>query len=258
MTIKQSLQAFWDYWQPRRRKLKKFLIADGQKHPVAIICPGGGYFMCCSFLEGEPYARALNKKGYSAVVLYYRTRKAAQYPTPMEDLAWAVREVMSHAEQWQLDVQGYSVWGSSAGGHLAASFGTENMGYQHYDLPKPGAIILTYPVITMGDKTHLGSRENLLGRDPTAAEMEFASVERQANGHYPPTFLWYGEADTVVPPENSRMLYDVLQKYGVPCELHHYPDVPHGVGLGEKLPCAGWIEKAMDFWETHRKENQNG
>ncbi len=252
MTIRRSLLAFRDYVRPRRRGLKKYLIQDGKQHPVAIICPGGGYFMCCSFVEGEPFARELNKMGYSAVVVYYRTRKKARYPAPMEDLAWAVRKVLDHAQAWNLDTRGYSVWGSSAGGHLAASFGTENMGYRAYGLPKPGALILSYPVVTMGEKTHGGSRENLLGKTPTAEQIAFASVERQVTEHYPPTFLWYGDADDLVPPENSQMLRSALAQLGIPCELVHYPDVGHGAGLGTGLPCQGWINKAVAFWEENR------
>ena len=56
---------------------------------------------------------------------------------------------MAHSDEWNLDMENYSLWGSSAGGHLVASFGTDSMGYKKYNLPKPGAIILSYPVISM-------------------------------------------------------------------------------------------------------------
>ena len=36
--------------------LEKYILKDGKRHPVAIICPGGGYRRGCSFVEGLPFA----------------------------------------------------------------------------------------------------------------------------------------------------------------------------------------------------------
>ena len=146
--MKRSLSSrIREYFDTNRKnvyEIKPYLLKDGKSHPVAIVCPGGGYRRVCSFVEGHPYAKKLNAMGCHAVVVYYRVNVLARYPAPQDDLARAVRVVHAHAEEWNLDMNGYSVWGSSAGGHLAASFGTENMGYVHYDLPKPGALILTF------------------------------------------------------------------------------------------------------------------
>ena len=66
MKLDEKLQAVYDYWKPNRYSLKPYLIRDGEKHPFAVICPGGGYNMVCSFVEGKPFAEALNKCGYHA------------------------------------------------------------------------------------------------------------------------------------------------------------------------------------------------
>ena len=248
----QKLQAIVDFWRPNRYGVKEYVIEDGKKHPFAVIGPGGGYSMVCSFIEGVPYAKKLNKMGYSAFVVYYRIKKKAKFPAPQDDLAHAVKDILARAEVLNLDTEGYSVWGSSAGGHLAASFGTESMGYRKYGLPKPGALVLTYPVVTMGEKTHLGSRENLLGNDASDEMIRLASIEHQITSAYPPTFLWCGDADKCVDPDNSRIMGDALMAQKIACQLVEYPGVDHGVGLGEDLACEGWIEKAVAFWEEHR------
>ncbi len=254
MTLLQMLQAAVDFWRPKKRDLQKYIISDGKKHPVAIICPGGGYSMCCGFIEGIPIAKELNEMGYSALVVYYRCKEKARFPAPMDDLAWAVKQAFDHSDEWGLDMKGYSVWGSSAGGHLAASFGTSSMGYKKYGLPKPAAIILSYPVITMGELTHLGSRNNLLGKNASDEMIEKTSIEKQVDSDYPPTFVWYGEADNVVSPENSKMLFDTLTAHGVPCQLVSYKNVGHGTGLGKALECADWSQKAIDFWKNNKEE----
>lgn len=248
LTFSQMLEAAWDFWRPNRRGLKKYLLHDGKKHPFAVICPGGGYSMVCSFLEGEPYAKRLNGMGYHAFVAYYRIKQKARFPAPQEDLAWAVCEILDHAEAWNLNTENYSVWGSSAGGHLAASFGTDAMGYKNYQLPKPGALILVYPVITMGKETHAGSRRNLLGSVPSDALVNRTSVERQVTSDFPRTFLWCGDDDRTVSPENSRVLASQLAAHHIEHQFIEYPGVDHGVGLGNGLACEGWIEEAVRFW----------
>ena len=86
------LQAAYDFWRPNKYGIKPYLCKDGRKHPVAIICPGGAYSMVCSFVEGMPIAKALNKCGYHAVVAYYRTKKKARFPNPHEDLKRAITD----------------------------------------------------------------------------------------------------------------------------------------------------------------------
>ena len=125
--LPMKIRELLDTYRKNEYAVKPYLIHDGKKHPVAIICPGGGYRRVCSFIEGHPFAKKLNRMGYHAVVVYYRVRNLAVYPNPQDDLAKAVAFVHSKAGEWNLDMCGYSVWGSSAGGHLAASFGTDTM-----------------------------------------------------------------------------------------------------------------------------------
>lgn len=253
MKMKFKIQEWIDRRRSSRYELKKYLIKDGKKHPFALICPGGGYGCVCSFVEGVPYMEELRKRGYAVFILYYHIGEEARYPAPQDDVARALRDILEHAEEYGVETEGYSLWGSSAGGHLVGSFGTENMGYIKYGLPKPGALIQIYPVVTMGEHTHVGSCENLLGKDAALEMLEFASVEKHITEHYPPTFVWCGDADDVVEPINSQMLADALDKQGIPYEYHVYPGVSHGVGLGKGLACESWFDKAVAFWESQRK-----
>ena len=166
----------------------------------------------------------------------------------------ALTYILQRAEEWNLETKNYSLWGASAGGHLAASMGREDIGFAKYGLPSPSAIILSYPVITMGDKTHLGSRANLLGPNPTEESISLTSVEKHVTSKYPPTFIWYGDADSTVNPINSQMLAEALKENNVPYVLREYKNVEHGAGLGRGLPCEGWIEEAVSFWMENAKD----
>lgn len=250
--VKQSIKDI--FFTPNRYMLDcSYVLKDGKKHPFALLCPGGGYHVVCSFIEGKPIAQRLNELGISAFILYYRVKKKALYPGPMDDLAQAVREIHDRAEEFCVDTANYSVWGGSAGGHLAASFGTGNMGYMKYGLPKPGALVLSYPVITMEKRlTHIGSHNWLLGKKASEQQEKFTSVEHHVTSTYPPTYIWCGDSDDVVSPENSKMLIDALKRAGVPVQSDIFSGVGHGIGPGTGTAAEGWLEKAVDFWRAQR------
>ena len=250
MTDLDRKQTLRDIYRPNRYALDdRFVLRDDKKHPFAVICPGGAYRIVASFIEGTPVARKLNGLGISAFIVYYRVRKRARYPHPQEDLARAVREILEHAEEYGVDPNDYSVWGSSAGGHLVGCFGTESMGYARYRLPKPRALVLSYPVISMeGALTHRETHDNLLGTHAVAATERAASVDKNVTAAYPPTCLWSGDADATVDPENTRRMAAALAAAGVPFRCEIFPGVDHGVGPGSGTAAEGWIERAVEFW----------
>lgn len=232
----------------------RFIIQDGKKHPIAFLVPGGGYWMVCSFIEGVPIAKKLNEKGISAVIVYYRTKNKAKYPNPMDDLAKAIKEITDNSEKYNIDMNGYSIWGASAGGHLAASFGTNTMGYKKYNLLRPAAIILSYPVITMDPSfTHIGTHDNLLGKNATKGMEDATSVEKNIHKEYPPTFIWCSYEDDVVPYKNTIVMKEALDKEGIINKCNIYHDVAHGVGPATGTNAHNWINEAITFW----KENTN-
>ena len=201
----------------------------------------------CSFVEGEPFAKELNKRGYHAFVVYYRTREKAVYPNPQNDLKLAIDTILAHADEWNVDINGWSLWGSSAGGHLAASYCLEK------DVKKPSSLILCYPVISMGEYAHEVSRRNILGPNYTEDLLKHLSIELSVNKDYPPTFIWHGSADQTVNPINSELLYKALKNVGVDCAYNLYEGVRHGAGVATGTNAEGWIDEAISFWQSHNK-----
>lgn len=249
MKLTEIFDRIHDSRRANKYALRPYLINDGKKHPFAVICPGGGYGMVCSAGEGRPFAEKLNKLGYHAFVVYYRVKDKASYPNPQDDLERAIKEVFAHAEEWKLDTDIWSIWGSSAGGHLVASYCTEKR-----ETPKPTAIVLVYPVITMGEHTHKGSRDNLLGKNPSSEIVERLSVELNVSSDYPPTFIWYGTADDVVAPLNTKMMVDALGEASVPCRLEEYEGIGHGAGLAKGTVAEEWFGNAVKFWTEQSNE----
>ncbi len=233
-------------------------IASGS---AIVVCPGGGYGGLAAH-EGRDYAEWLNQNGVAAFVLKYRLgSQGYRHPRMLEDAARAVRLVRSNAGQWKLDGERVGIIGSSAGGHLASTLLT------HFDAGNPAATdpidrfssrpalgILCYPVVTMGVFTHQGSRNNLLGKEPSPELLWQLSNELQVTPSTPPTFLWHTVEDTAVPIENSLQFASALRKAGVPFDLHIYEKGRHGIGLADKAPYRNvhpWANDCL-FWLKQR------
>jgi acetyl esterase/lipase len=206
-----------------------------------VICPGGGYGGLANH-EGADYARFLNESGIAGFVLKYRLGSSGyRHPAMLQDAARAVRTVRARAAEWHLDPKRVGIMGSSAGGHLASTLLT------HFDDGQPDAAdaierqssrpdigILCYAVITMGEFTHQGSKNNLLGKNPAPELVRELSNELQVTSNTPPCFIWHTWEDTAVPVENSLHFAEALRKAGVPFDLHIYQKGAHGLGLGTR------------------------
>jgi acetyl esterase/lipase len=206
-----------------------------------VVCPGGGYAGLAPH-EGEAYAHWLNQRGIAAFVLKYRLGSSGyRHPRMLEDAARALRMVRFHAAEWKLDPKRIGIIGSSAGGHLASTLMT------HFDAGqadaadpidrvscRPDLGVLCYPVITMGDETHHGSRNNLLGPNPSPELIKELSNELHVTKDTPPCFIFHTYDDGTVPVENSLEFAAALRRAKVPFELHIYEHGAHGLGLGTK------------------------
>ena len=224
-----------------------------------VICPGGGYGGLAPH-EGAHYARFLNEQGIAGFVLKYRLAPAGyHHPSMLMDAARAVRTVRAKAAEWKLDPKRIGIMGSSAGGHLTSTLLT------HFDAGKPDAEdpverqssrpdlgILCYPVVTMmGPYAHKGSRNNLLGKEPSEELVRLLSNELQLTKETPPCFIWHTLEDTGVLMENSTQFAEALRKAGVPFDLHIYQKGAHGIGLGSNnYDPAKWHPWTHDcvFW----------
>lgn len=208
-----------------------------------VICPGGGYGGLARH-EGHDYAEFLRARGVACFVLRYRLgTHGYRHPVMLGDAARAVRLVRHRAAEFGVDAGRVGIMGSSAGGHLASTLLT------HFDAGRPDASdpverqpsrptlgVLCYPVVTMGEFTHKGSRNNLLGPDPSPELVELLSNEKQVTRDTPPAFVWHTWEDTAVPVENALQYAAAMRRAGVKFDLHVYQQGRHGIGLQAKPP----------------------
>ena len=203
---------------PAKEDTGLFFFKGTPGEKFAICNAGGGFAYVGAMQDSFPHALELSRRGYNAFALIYRP--GAQ--TACEDLARAIRFIFEHAEELEVNTDGYSLWGGSAGARMAAwlgSYGTEAFGEGNY--PRPAAVVMQYTGHT----------------DYTAGD--------------PATFACVGERDGIANWQTMQRRLSAMDALGIPTEFHHYPGLPHGFGLGTGTVAEGWLDQAVAFWEAN-------
>ena len=201
---------------PAKEDTGLFFFKGSPGEKFAICNAGGGFAYVGAMHDSFPHALELSKKGYNAFALIYRP--GAQ--TACEDLARAVSFVFAHAKELEVDTEGYSLWGGSAGGRMAAWLGSYGpAAFGERDLPRPGAVVMQYT-----------GHSDYTRNDP-------------------PTYACVGENDGIASWRVMESRLDRLESFGIATEFHTYPGLRHGFGLGTGTAAEGWIDDAAAFWE---------
>lgn len=230
---------------------------------AVLLAPGGAYIRVVSDKEGYDSARWLTAHGITAFVLRYRLPGggwAHASDVPLQDAQRAIRLIRSKARDFAIDPDRLGMIGFSAGGHVAASLAV------HHDAPvydpvdatdrlsaRPQVVGLLYPVIQMGIHAHVGSRDELIGKNPSEAAIAAYSPDQHVDATTPPTLIVHAGDDPSVPLENSLGMFAALRTAAIPCELHIFEKGGHGFGL--RLPpgatASAWPDLFLAFARNH-------
>jgi acetyl esterase/lipase len=223
-----------------------------------IIFPGGGYWVNAISHEGFDVAKRFAANGITAFVVKYRIPNSLTMIDrefgPLQDAQQAILTVRNRAADWNLKPDRIGVMGFSAGGHLAASTGTHYLTNTLNEKGnfRPDFMMLIYPVISFQDDVgHMGSREQLIGKNPTKEKIDLYSNELQVRAQTPPSFLIHASDDEVVRSENSILFYQASIKNKVASEIHIYQNGGHGFGLNNKTTQDDWFERGINWLKSN-------
>jgi acetyl esterase/lipase len=242
--------------------LSIFLPDENKATGIAVvICPGGGYQYITISYEGIDVAKKLNQQGIAAFVLKYRIPSDQTMIDkeigPLQDAQRAIQIVRARAKEWNIKKDEVGILGFSAGGHLASTLGThlgqiEIKNKDQVSL-RPDFMILIYPVISFTDSIgHQGSRDQLIGQNPSPEKIKAFSNEFQVTSNTPPTYLVHAEDDLTVPVKNSLYFYQALQKNHVAAQIYLYPKGGHGFGMINPTSDLPWIDLVTDWIKSKK------
>jgi acetyl esterase/lipase len=225
-----------------------------------LVIPGGGYAAEGGDRGGREIAQYFASKGIISFVLRYRLPGEGwknRDQVPLQDAQRAMRLIRAG----EYGAQKLGVIGFSAGGHLSASLALRH-GMPTYDKisaadssdARPFIAAHMYPVITMGPGAHPGSRDKLLGENPTLEAVANWSLEKHIAADTPPSFIALAADDDVVPPmPNGIAFYEKLREANIPSQMHVFEAGGHGFSLhwAQGKPCGAWPELFLSWAGTH-------
>lgn len=201
---------------PSKKDTGLFFFRGDRDAKVAIVNAGGGFAYVGAMHDSFPHAQELARRGYNAFALIYRP--GAQ--TGAEDLARAIAFIHDHADDLDVDMTGYSLWGGSAGARLADWLGTKGTAaYGEKDYPRPAAVILQYTGLS------------------------------DVTGKEPPTYACVGTRDSIASAATMRKRINAMKAQGTDAQIDVFDGLEHGFGLGEGTVADGWLNRAVDFWK---------
>ena len=210
---------------PAKRDTGLYFFRGDPGARVAIVSAGGGFAYVGAMQDSFPHCLALSRKGYNAFALIYRP--GAQ--TACEDLARAIAFIYQHEDELGVTMDGYSLWGGSAGARMAAwlgSYGTESFGERAY--PRPAAVIMQYTGLS------------------------------EVFGNEPPTYNCVGTRDGIASWRTMDRRVRAIKAQGTDAMIEVFEGLPHGFGLGVGTEAEGWLDNAAAFWERQLKRGNAG
>lgn len=223
-----------------------------------------------------PLRQGYAQRGYAVASLNYRLSQHATFPAQLEDCKAALRWLRAHAKKYHLDPAKIGVWGSSAGGHLAALLGVTGdvKGFdvgQHLEFSSAVQCVMDDygptdfvqmdahrpPGATMPHSVPNSPESRLIGGLITLPEnhekVQRANPITHVSKGDAPFLINHGDIDPTVPHHQSELLFAALQAAGVSVRLNTVKGGGHGAGFGG----AELDKMRRDFFELHLKSVGN-
>lgn len=201
-------------------------LKDPSKKSPAILFYFGGGWNGGSVDQFKPHAQYFSKRGMVCFLVQYRV-KGIHKTTPFEslkDAKSAIRYIREHAAEFQIDTSKIVAVGGSAGGHLAAAtalIDDYNESSDNISIScKPNALVLFNPVIDNGPGGY--------GYDRIADAYKNFSPLHNIKPNAPPTILFLGTNDSLIPVETVKYYQTVMRKVDSKCEIRLYEGQVHG------------------------------
>ena len=230
-----------------------YFPAEQPNAKYAVVLSGNALFYSGEMRGGVSTAWELHQRGYAVFALRYRIGKEAKDNAPLEDLGRAIQFITANAETFGVRTEDYALLGYSSGGQITGVFCGKELGYRNYNVPKPGVLLLVYPINNFYEAKpiyHL-----LLDTHGDGRRYYDNNISDCIDADYPPTYFWYARNDVMLMAFNywqqGPALQQALAASGVPYQEHVYRCAQHGVGVGEGTDAEGWIKEAAAFWEAH-------
>ncbi|HQH67797.1 MAG TPA: alpha/beta hydrolase [Candidatus Hydrogenedentes bacterium] len=207
------------------------------------------------------YTYKFAQQGYAAATISYRLAGQAKFPAAVQDVKCAVRWMRANAATYGIDPDHIAVLGGSAGGHLAMMVGyTSDVPEFEGEGGNPGVSSAVQAVVNFYGPYDL-TAEIAQNSDDVKGFLGVtyeenpdlylkASPMNYLNAGDPPTLIFHGTIDEVVPVEQSERLAARLGELGIPYTFERFEGWPHTMDLAKAVNerCRWFMYR---FFEEH-------
>jgi len=231
---------------------------------AAILVVSGGWSSARKFPAKFVFVDELLTRGYTVFAVVHGSQPQYTVPEIMQDVNRAVRFIRHHARNYKIDPSRLGIYGASSGGHLAlmqamagdtgdpsAEDPVEKVSSRvqavacffpptdFLNYGKPGEVALGRGALS-GLKAAFDFRTfdtKTKAFVPVKDEEHILKIGRKISPVYhvskdsPPTLIFHGDADKLVPIQQSRLLVQKLKEKDVEVELVVKPGTGHAYGL---------------------------
>jgi len=219
-----------------------YIPASSMPTPAVIIVHGGGWVRGDRRTNVEPLFQPLADAGFAWFSISYSlATNPLEFGAAVGDVEAAVRFIRSRAAEYHIDPDRIALVGESAGGHLAAMAA---LGPPEGDSGVKAVVAIYAPtdLVALARTSPLipdAIRKQLNGSawaNLILARLGQLSPLQAVRPGMPPFLLIHGDADPVVPFDQSRAMCDSMQAAGAVCQLFAVPGGGHGIRGWESSP----------------------
>lgn len=263
--------------------LDVFTPKEGANGLGVIAVMSGAWYSDHAFINPDVFQDLL-KRGYTVFPVVHGSNPKFTIPEAISDMHRSVRFIRKHAAEYKVDPERLGIWGASAGGHLSLMQGTagtegkaDAMDEVERESSRVQAVVAFFPptdFLNYGKEGTVALGTDVLARfpapfaftefnapadrvDPVTDPEKVLQIGREispithVSADDPPVLLIHGDADKLVPYQQSEILVAKLKEAGVAVELVTKPGAEHG-----------WPDIAQDFtrigdwFDRHLKEEK--
>jgi acetyl esterase/lipase len=213
--------------------------------PAMIFIHGGGWRKG-KRQDYKMYTTQFAAKGYVTATVTYRLGPEGYFPNCVEDVKCAVRWMRANAEELHVDPERIAVIGGSAGGHLSMMVGyssdvpeLEGTGGHEGVSSAVAAVIDIYgPTdFTTGPNRNHKLLTNFMQGTYEELPEKFAkgSPLTYVDESDPPTLIFHGTVDSLVPVRQSDLLAERFQSLGMTYWYDRIDGWPHAMDVAQSV-----------------------
>jgi acetyl esterase/lipase len=233
--------------------------------------------------RGLVWLQSLLNAGYTVFVANHRATPLFHYPAPVEDIQRAVRFIRTHANEYGIDPNRLGGVGQSSGAHLVALMATmdgkgsaDDSDAVNRQSAKLQAVVLAaagldfrLPLTRDSSAAVTALLQMVPPTDTTPHTSEkWRTYEAASPAFYvspddAPALLLHGDADEVVPLQQSNEFDAALRKVGIPSKLLILPagiHSPNFLAEGAEAPASwpNYLGEMVKWFDTYLKPTTSG